>query len=549
MALSIFNQSVLAMMGQSHELSTISQNIANINTTAYKRTDTSFKTVLSSTTHSFTANTTSGAGISGNQTSDLGGVLPVDTVRVGQAGQVQPSSSNLDAAINGDGFFMVSPDINVNSNIQYTRNGSFKISVSDLTDTVTLDNGTTGTINEGYLTDQNGNYVLGVPVNADGTFTLGTPAPMRLDNYAFATTGVTTTQATLNGNLPANDAGGTVETSSLKVVDSNFDSQNLRLDFTKAFGTDNTWDFRLLGDNISSITASPGATYSPVTTATYDMANPTAATDVVQFSTNSGGGTISVFNDLDPGNGTQVGAPKAGTFAGLKPGDTITITGAGGNDNTYTIKSVSDNQASITVDSSTPVASNLTTGDAVTFSSDASIPQQLTFDNKGALSSASTYNFDVTFTGGSTASFSLDVSQLQQFAGDFDPGSYTQNGAAKSNLQNLTIGSGGEIYGSFTDGTQRALYKMPLTTFSNPNALELKSGQNFVETQQSGTPNTQFADVSGSATIQGNALEASNVDIGTEMTRLIAAQSAYNFAATAFKTADDILKTAGQLKT
>src|SRR5690606_38473732 len=138
-------------------------------------------------------------------------------------------------------------------------------------------------------------------------------------------------------NLPADDADGTVQTASIKVVDTDFEAQNLRLDFTKVFNQSNLWDFRVLGDNIASVTSSPGAAYSPVTTRQYDPLNPTLPTDAVRFSTGTGnGGVITVFSDLNPGGTPQIGVPQAGTFAGLKAGDSITIAG-GANAGTYTI--------------------------------------------------------------------------------------------------------------------------------------------------------------------------------------------------------------------
>ena len=78
--------------------------------------------------------------------------------------------------------------------------------------------------------------------------------------------------------------------------------------------------------------------------------------------------------------------------------------------------------------------------------------------------------------------------------------------------------------------------------------MQMLTGQNFLETEASGEPATVFADESGFAVLLGNALEGSNVDLGTEMSRLIAAQASYNVAATSFKTADEMLQKAAELK-
>ena len=547
MGLSTFQQATLAMMGQSQKLSTISHNIANVNTDGFKRTDTEFQTLIN---RGFTSvGATTGEGASGTTHSDFGGVNPIDLQRISKQGQIRTTDRNLDVAIIGSGFFMVSPDINVNGDIQYTRRGAFDINVTDLEDTITLD-GNTYTVNQGYLSDQFGNFLLGYAPNADGTFSLsGNPAPMRVDQFAFEDQGDETTAASLDVNLPANDDDGTVRSGSIQIVDSEFETQDLRIDFTKVFGSNNTWDFRVLGDSIDTIDAAPGGTFSTVTTRTYDTLNPTLPTDAVRFSTVAGsGGVITVFSDLNPAGTPQLGTPQAGTFAGLKAGDQITITGSASNNSTYTIASISDNQAEITLDAATPLTANEVTGSAISFASTASIPQRLQFGSDGTISSDDLYTFDVTFDSGSTASFELDVSTFTQFAGDFSISNYGHNGAEAASLSDLTFGSGGEIFGEFTDNTRRALFKVPIAVFPNPDLLEINTGQNFRETEASGEPTVVFADESGFANFLGNALEGSNVDLATEMTRLIAAQSAYNVAATTFKTADEMLQEAGNLK-
>ncbi|MCF3630697.1 flagellar hook-basal body complex protein [Thalassospiraceae bacterium LMO-SO8] len=539
MSLGIFQQATSAMMGQSHKLNTISQNVANLNTDGYKRTDTEFRTLMNKGFTSIGATTAEGA--SGTTHSDLGGTAPVDFQRISNQGQVRTTDRNLDVAIIGSGFFMVSPDINVNGNIQYTRRGAFDINVTDLTDSVTLSDGTAATVNQGYLADQFGNFLLGYAVNSDGSFTLGTPAPMRVDQFAFEDTGEVTTTASVDVNLPADAASGTTFNGSIKVVDSSFDAQSIRVDFTKAFDATNLWDFRLIGDNIASVTTSPGGVHTPVSTTLGDHA--------VRFSTVAGGGgVITAFTNNNPGGGAQLGSQLAGTFAGLKPGDTITVAGSGGNDQTYTIASISENQAEITLDGAVPLNTDEVTTNAITFSSTASIPQRLEFGNTGALTSDSEYTFDVTFDNGETASFTFDASTFTQFAGDFSFANYEHNGAESAAVSSLSFGPGGEIYGEFTDNTRRVLYKVPLAIFPNPNGLEISTGQNFQETEASGEPNQVFADESGFATLLGNALEGSNVDLGTEMSRLIAAQAAYNVAATSFKTADEMLQEAANLK-
>ena len=106
----------------------------------------------------------------------------------------------------------------------------------------------------------------------------------------------------------------------------------------------------------------------------------------------------------------------------------------------------------------------------------------------------------------------------------------------------------GHIVGTFQDGTQRTIYKVPLAQFQNPAGLEMMNGMVFRETPESGTVSTVFADVSGRASFTPFARELSNVDIATEFTRMLMVQNAYNSSATVFKTVDEMVSVARDLK-
>ena len=75
-------------------LSTISQNIANVNTVGYKRTAAEFQTLVNS-------QTSSGGSYS------AGGVTTNNRSYISQEGQLQRTTSSTDLAIAGQGFFVV----------------------------------------------------------------------------------------------------------------------------------------------------------------------------------------------------------------------------------------------------------------------------------------------------------------------------------------------------------------------------------------------------------------------------------------------------------
>lgn len=100
----------------------IANNIANVNTTAYKKVRAEFQDLLSQTLSS--------PGTIGEQgTTDPSGIqiglgtLISATQRIFLAGSINQTGNSLDLAIQGDGFFQVQLD---NGSIAYTRDGTFK---------------------------------------------------------------------------------------------------------------------------------------------------------------------------------------------------------------------------------------------------------------------------------------------------------------------------------------------------------------------------------------------------------------------------------------
>ena len=112
------------MMAQELNVQVISNNIANMRTTGYKRQRAEFQDLLYQHVRRV-----------GTQTSDQGNILPagielgsgvktVGTPRVMSQGNISPTSKDFDVAIRGEGFFRILlPD----GRTAYTRDGSFEI--------------------------------------------------------------------------------------------------------------------------------------------------------------------------------------------------------------------------------------------------------------------------------------------------------------------------------------------------------------------------------------------------------------------------------------
>jgi flagellar basal-body rod protein FlgG len=110
------------MQAQQLNLDTIANNLANVNTTGFKKTRVDFEDVLYQTSRAPGTAGAQGTTIpTGIQVGN--GARAVATQRIFNQGDFQSTDNPLDLVIEGDGFFQVTrPD----GSIGYTRSGAFK---------------------------------------------------------------------------------------------------------------------------------------------------------------------------------------------------------------------------------------------------------------------------------------------------------------------------------------------------------------------------------------------------------------------------------------
>ncbi len=113
------------MKAQQFNVDVISNNLANVNTSGYKKERAEFKDLLYQTMGR--AYVLDDAGKPVNLQVGLGTAVN-STVRSFDPGNLDKTDSPLDFAIEGDGFFTV---LGPNGQVQYTRDGSFKISITE----------------------------------------------------------------------------------------------------------------------------------------------------------------------------------------------------------------------------------------------------------------------------------------------------------------------------------------------------------------------------------------------------------------------------------
>ena len=110
------------MESQQMNLDVISNNLANVNTTGYKKSKVEFQELLYDQTRA--AGAEQGGGNLLPTSLEVGhGSRPVTTARVFTNGDLTQTGGQLDVAIQGNGFFQVQmPD----GTVAYTRDGAFK---------------------------------------------------------------------------------------------------------------------------------------------------------------------------------------------------------------------------------------------------------------------------------------------------------------------------------------------------------------------------------------------------------------------------------------
>jgi flagellar hook protein FlgE len=202
-------------------LATISNNLANLNTTGYKDATVSFQDLFYNLL---------GTNGSGDQL-QVGSGASVGSINTNFSnGTVQSTGVNTDAAITGNGFFIVQNG----SNTYYTRSGDF-----------TQNSG-------GYLVDSSGDQVMGYPAVNGVVNTSGGLVPIQLP-MGMTSPPTATANLSIDANLNSGAAVGDTYNTSVTVYDSLGTAQVLSLAFTNT-GSGWTYNATLPGSAIAGAT-------------------------------------------------------------------------------------------------------------------------------------------------------------------------------------------------------------------------------------------------------------------------------------------------------
>ncbi|SFX18243.1 flagellar hook protein FlgE [Marinospirillum alkaliphilum] len=130
-----------------------------------------------------------------------------------------------------------------------------------------------------------------------------------------------------------------------------------------------------------------------------------------------------------------------------------------------------------------------------------------------------------------------------QYGSRFAVQSQSQDGYTTGRLAGLEVGPDGTIFGRYTNGQNRAVGQVPLATFTNPDGLRPNGSTGWLETTESGIPAINEAGAGITGSIAGGALEESNVDLAEELVKMIIGQRNYQANAKTIQTQDTITQT------
>ncbi len=202
---------VSGMNAQSNRLSTVAENIANANTTGYKRASTEFSSMILP---------------SGNGSYNSGGVQTEVRYSISQQGATTFTTSASDLAIDGGGFFIVE---GANGQEYLTRAGSF---VPD---------------SEGNLVNASGFTLMGYEYEAgvDPTVVVnGFDGLTRVNLASGGLIAAGSTKGSMGANLPSGAPVGDVSTTSLVVYDSQGNTRILDFNYEKTGA--NAWTLEIV---------------------------------------------------------------------------------------------------------------------------------------------------------------------------------------------------------------------------------------------------------------------------------------------------------------
>lgn len=531
----------------------IGNNIANVNTVAFKSSSVTFSDILYQTTSNASgANATTGTGGVNAKQIGLGTTAAATKVSITSAGASETTGNPFDIRLtdkNSTNFFIVN---NGSENV-FTRSGSFYVDGSG-----NLCMSSTGYTVMGWQVDE-----------TTGEIRKDTVSALRIMQEKNLTSAPeATTQATIAGVLDENDAD--VKSDAGKVMNLNF-YDNLGYQYTakfaiKATGTDGKYTVELTsildsnnkniidGWSQADISSLFGTVDTNAVVGNYKFADgfKTYGNKIIAVTdkdgevelTDNGDGTFT-------GNGATIGTTYK--LSDIYDGLSATIQGyiengkqdEKGNPYNYSINAATGEVTVTTTKASHELEFDTATGK---FKSIGNEPKSVTL-NLNTL----TKGFN---TNGNFSNINVDFTQCLNYSGKSTIGAdagavdgTTGKGRKLGAMTGISIDTSGRIYGTYDNGNTELLGQIAVAQFSNASGLEKVGESCYRTTLNSGEFDGIGVEISadGSSMTTGE-LEMSNVDLSSEFTSMITTQRGFQANSRVITTSDTLLEELVNLK-
>ena len=150
--------------------------------------------------------------------------------------------------------------------------------------------------------------------------------------------------------------------------------------------------------------------------------------------------------------------------------------------------------------------------------------------------------------GASAQALSLDFSSFTQYGAAFAVSTVNQDGYTTGQLRGVEIDESGVLFTRYTNGQSRQIGQIALASFTNPNGLQPSGDSTWVETFSAGQPTLSTPGLGGTGAIQSGALEGSNVELTSQLVRMIIAQRNFQANAQLIQTEDTVTQTVINLR-
>jgi flagellar hook protein FlgE len=182
----------------------------------------------------------------------------------------------------------------------------------------------------------------------------------------------------------------------------------------------------------------------------------------------------------------------------------------------------------------------------------ATLAATLTFGTNGALLSSvpASPSISVVSPNPSIGTFTpkLDLTKSTQFATSFVVTKLTQDGYAPGEFLALRINEDGIVTANYSNGESQSAGQVALADFRNLQGLRPTAGNSWVETSASGQPVLGSPTEGKFGAIRAGAVEASNIDLTSELVNMMTAQRTYQANAQTIKVQDQVLSTLTNLR-